>query len=273
MPNVLDRTKAIFIEPSRRLQRGAEATQAEIAQLRSVVGSLAWLGRVCRPDLSFSINQLQSVQGKARVQDLIQANKVLNHALKTRDKGIFYPAKPFLFEEAILISVTDASHAASFEQVHVGQVAGHRSQSGRLLLLAPANFETKGEGYVHLLSWSSNTIKRVCRSTLQAETLSLQLGSEECEHLRQCLYYMKNLSSGGIPSKNYVMALDHMICLWLTDCRSLSDHLMTAGMQEVSDKRPYIAEVGSLESSRRGRWKSHLHGLDPGEPHHLGEVD
>lgn len=215
-PNVLDRTKAIFIEPSRRLQRGAEATQAEIAQLRSVVGSLAWLGRVCRPDLSFSINQLQSVQGKARVQDLIQANKVLNHALKTRDKGIFYPAKPFLFEEAILISVTDASHAASLEQVHIGQIAGHRSQSGRLLLLAPASFETKGEGYVHLLSWSSNTIKRVCRSTLQAETLSLQLGSEECEHLRQCLYYMKNLSSGGIPSKNYVMALDHMICLWLT---------------------------------------------------------
>ena len=56
------------------------------------------------------------------------------------------------------------------------------------------------------ISWSSNTIKRVCRSTLQAETLSLQLGSEECEHLRQCFYYMKNLSSGGIPSKDYVKA-------------------------------------------------------------------
>eukprot|EP00434_Breviolum_minutum_P026590 symbB.v1.2.023504.t1/scaffold2074.1/size157288/4 len=126
-PNVLDRTKAIFIEPSRQLQRGAEATMAEIAQLRSVVGSLAWLGRACRPDLSFVINQLQSVQGKARVQDLLQANKVLSHALKTRSKGVFYPAKPFLFEEAILISVNDASHAASLEQVHIGQAGGLES--------------------------------------------------------------------------------------------------------------------------------------------------
>ena len=265
-PNVLDRTKAIFIEPSRRLQRGAEATQAEISQLRSVVGSLAWLGRVCRPDLSFAINQLQSVQGKARVQDLLQANKLLNHASKTRDKGIFYPAKPFSFEDAILVSVNDASHAASYEQVHVGQIAGHRSQSGRLLVLAPANFVDKGRGYVHLLSWSSNTIKRVCRSTLQAETLSLQLGSEECEHLRQCFYYMKNFSTGGIPSKNYVKALDHMVCLWLTDCRSLSDHLMTAGMQEVSDKRLAI----DLTSLRQEAWRAP--GEDIGNPTYTDSI-
>ena len=102
------------------------------------------------------------------------------------------------------------------------------------------------------ISWSSNTIKRVCRSTLQAETLSLQLGSEECEHLRQCFYYMKNLSSGGIPSKDYVKALDHMVCLWLTDYRSLSDHLMTAGMQEVSDKRLAI----DLTSLRQEAWRA-----------------
>ena len=36
-PGVLDRVKAIFIEPMRRKQRGLPATPAEIAQLRSLV--------------------------------------------------------------------------------------------------------------------------------------------------------------------------------------------------------------------------------------------
>ena len=48
-PEVLDRVKAIYIEPSRRKQRGQAATQSEIGQLRSVVGSLSWYSRVCRP--------------------------------------------------------------------------------------------------------------------------------------------------------------------------------------------------------------------------------
>ena len=52
-PEVLDRVKATYIEPARRKQRGAAATPSEIGQLRSVVGSLSWYSRVCRPDLSY----------------------------------------------------------------------------------------------------------------------------------------------------------------------------------------------------------------------------
>eukprot|EP00435_Cladocopium_sp_Y103_P031935 s3523_g8.t1 len=40
-PEVLDRVKAIYIEPSRRKQRGQAASPSEIGQLRSVVGSLS----------------------------------------------------------------------------------------------------------------------------------------------------------------------------------------------------------------------------------------
>ena len=73
-----------------------------------------------------------------------------------------------------------------------GYVGGHRSQSGRLLVMAAPDFLQSGEGHVHLLEWHSTTIRRVCRSTLQSETLSMQLGSEECEHVRQLLYSVKN---------------------------------------------------------------------------------
>ncbi len=250
-PNVMDRVKAVYVDPARRKHRAEAATASEISQLRSVVGSLAWLSRVCRPDLSFAVNQLQSVQQSARVQDLLQANKLLSSSMASKQKGIFYPSKAFAFETAILVSVNDASHAASFEEVKPGYVGGHRSQSGRLLLLASPDFLEKGEGKVHLLEWHSTTIRRVCRSTLQAETLSMQLGSEECEHVRQLLYTVKNNPDFGNPSKNYVKALDHMVCVWATDCRSLSDHLVNPGMTEVSDKRLAI----DLTSLRQEAWR------------------
>ena len=149
------------------------------------------------------------------------------------------------------MSVNDASHAAGFEEVKPGYVGGHRSQSGRLLVLASSDFLEKGEGMVHLLECHSTTIRRVCRSTLQAETLSMQLGSEECEHVRQLLYYVKNNPDYGNPSKNYVKALDDMVCVCATDCRSLSDHLVNPGMTEVSDKRLAI----DLTSLRQEAWR------------------
>ena len=38
----------VFISPQRRKQRGEMATNAEVSQLRSVVGSLSWYSRACR---------------------------------------------------------------------------------------------------------------------------------------------------------------------------------------------------------------------------------
>ena len=251
-PNVLDRVKNIYISPERRKNRGEAATASEISQLRSVLGSVAWLSRVCRPDLAFAVNQLQAVQQKAKVNDLLMANKLLSKALATKDYGVFFPAGIFDFEKAVLVSINDASHAASFEGLPCGETAGHRSQSGRLLVLTHEDFLQSGKGPVHLLSWHSNTIKRVCRSTLQAETLSLQLGSEECEHVRQVLYQVKNHAPEGTsPSFNYVGALDHMMCTWMTDCRSLHDHLLNTTISEISDKRLAI----DLTSLRQEIWR------------------
>ncbi len=250
-PSVLDRVKAIYVEPQRRKERSEPATPAEISQLRSVVGSLSWLSRVCRPDIGFGVNQLQAVQQKAKVDDLLTANKLLNYAMETKEKGIYYAAGAMDFDKCILLSINDASHAASLQDINGNTVVGHRSQSGRILALASEEFMEKGEGHIHLLQWNSSVLKRVCRSTLQAETLSLQLGSEDAEHVRQMMFVMKNLAEHPVPSKNYTAAADHMKTLWCTDCRSLSDHLVMHGISEVSDKRLAI----DLTSLRQELWR------------------
>ena len=53
------------------------ARDHEIAQLRSGVGSLAWVARQCRPQLSYGVNKLQSVCGTNTFDDLRFANKLL----------------------------------------------------------------------------------------------------------------------------------------------------------------------------------------------------
>ncbi|CAK9056057.1 Transposon Ty4-J Gag-Pol polyprotein, partial [Durusdinium trenchii] len=143
---------AIYVEPQRRKQLSAAAKPSEISQLRSVVGSLSWLGRICRPDICFRVNQLQAVQQRAQVRHLIEANKLLNFAMQDRDKGLFYARKAMKLEEATIVSVTDASFGQSLEDVN-GNLTGHRSQTGRILLLANDDFETTGSGVVYPLEW------------------------------------------------------------------------------------------------------------------------
>lgn len=85
------------------------------------------LSRVCRLDMALGANQLQAAQQTARVQDLVQANKLLSLALALGGlKGIKYVASPFRREEAMFLTVNDASHAASFKEVKPILDGGHR---------------------------------------------------------------------------------------------------------------------------------------------------
>ena len=250
-PNVMDRVTPVYIHPDRRALRAEPADEKEISQLRSVLGSISWFARTCRPDLSFAVNQLQSVQATARIQDLIEANKLLNFAVKTKEKGMVFSKNGPKLNECMILSVTDASHGSSFEDLGGGRLGGNRSQSGRILALAPKDFMTEGKGTVALLSWCSTTIKRVCRSTMQAETLSLQLGLEEAEHLRQIFCEVKNLTDGSRGKERFVKACDAMAIGWLTDCKSLYDHLFTPSISEVTDKRLAI----DLTALRQDVWR------------------
>ena len=94
-------------------------------------------------------------------------------------------------------------------------------------------------------------IKRICRSTLQAETLSLQLGSEDGEHVRQMLYVVKNKATDLNRMANYIGAMDDVEIAWYTDCRSLSDHLTNPNAAVVSDKRLAIDLTGLRQELRR----------------------
>ena len=128
-----------------------------------------------------------------------------------------------------IITVTDASFCNE---------KGFKSQQGRAHLLANVE-QTKDENvyiyHVLPLGFSSTTMKRVCRSTLQAETYSLQSGIGSGDKIRAliaetkgCLRSRKDWESGMRS------CVPH---LQFSDCRSLCDHLDAETLAKVSDKR------------------------------------
>lgn len=232
--SLIDRVRPIHLNVGQKKNLQSPVTEEVRGQLRSVVGSLAWLARVCRPDLSFGVAHLQGCIHDATYQEVKFANILISVAKKTKEHGLFYAKSLCEFEDLMIVAVQDASHANSFEASGSGVRMGYRSQSGRILCLTGKEFMDTKKGILFPVEWHSTVIKRVSRSTLQSETLSLVLGSEEADHLRFAMY---GLTSTSMDEANLIKALDKTDVMWVTDCRSLFEHLTHAGLQHLSDKR------------------------------------
>jgi hypothetical protein len=182
---------------------------------------------------------------------LVAANKLLAKAQKNPDTGITFMKGALDIDEAIIVSVTDASHAGEEE---------HRSQAGRLLLLADRRLldDDQQEAGVYVIEWNSTVIRRVCRSTLQSETLSMIAGCEAATQLRAVLadcYKPLNMSCWEAE------AAATRQCVWVTDCKSLETTLTRpATSQMVADKRLNI----DLKALRQDLWREQ--GQEIGDP-------
>ena len=88
-----------------RSTRGLEdkAISAEISQMRSVNGSMAWIARQVRPEYCYQSSSLQSVVSTAKVKHLIQCNKVLADLQATANIGIFFKSGAFKFVQYVFM--------------------------------------------------------------------------------------------------------------------------------------------------------------------------
>ena len=84
-----------------------EASPAEIAQMRSVIGSLGWIARQCRPDLSYLVSKLQGAVSKARLQDLKETNFAIEQVLLHSDVCLKFRHDAISWDNAMVATVTD----------------------------------------------------------------------------------------------------------------------------------------------------------------------
>ena len=229
--------------------------EEEISQMKSIAGSLQWIARQVRPELDYSTSKVQQIAANGSVDSIKFANKVVRYAKSTSDRGLTFKSGIVDWNNMSSIVVTDASHANEEE---IGIVRGkeksetHRSQGGRMQLIGNSSEIYGDKLNFHLIGHASNTLKRVCRATVQAETYGLSSGVEEGDRLRAAIADLY----GKLDYKKWeASAAAFMPQMWFTDCRSVRDALTRPVFQKMADKRLSI-EISSL---RQNLWR------EPGE--------
>ena len=165
---------------------------------------------------------------------------MLELALNGMDLKLRYKNGLINFQELGVVTASDASFAGE---------PNSKSQQGRIRFLVPAQQLLNPECCeydVMIVSFSSTTIKRVCRATLQAETYALQNAQEAGDRVRALLAELYGYGSTGPDWHDASRrAIPHVM---LSDCRSLVANLNTEVPSRVQDKRLQI-ELDAIRQS------------------------
>ena len=222
--------------------------------MRSVVGSESWVVRSCRPEHLYEVSSLQQSMNKAKVSDLIEANNVIAELQKDPKRGLTF--KPGLdWNTSIMRVVGDSSFGNEDEFIDEWQeFESHRSQGGKILALSEPQLADGEPGLFHVLSFGSTVVRRVCRSTVQAEAYNLDLCVEEADLLRAAIIDLR----GRLDRRDWeASAASQMHSHWFTDCKSLSDALQRPVLATIADKRLGI----TLAAMRQSLWRKPGGGL------------
>jgi hypothetical protein len=184
------------------------------------------------------------------VNDLIECNKVVAKAHLNAKRKVIFRGGYVDWSTAEVFLATDSSHANVSDTVlHYGAdgevsqvtIEPFRSQKGRVLGIS-SPMEKDGSMNVYVMEWKSQVEKRVCRSTLAAETYALATGVEAADWLRVLLLESRdvkfNIAEWSERTKDVKSR-------WFCDAKSVTDHL-GKDVGSPQDKRIAI-ELASLK--------------------------
>ena len=143
-------------------------TYRENCDLRENIGKLAWLADNVRMDLSYGALYLQKRANTSTVQDIRYANKQIDKAKQKKNKIHF--VRVGKLEDLVVYGLGDAAYTA-------GQ-AKNSAIGGQMVVLG-----TRHSNTVSSLLWKSKTIKTVCKSPKDAETINACLVCDKTRHL------------------------------------------------------------------------------------------
>ena len=193
----------IEVTTSDKSNRNRTLIAEEVRKLRSTLGQLNWLACTSRPEISFAVSDLSSKVKSATVNELIEVNKVVKF-IKTTPSLLKIPKLDL--ESTRVASYTDAS----FNSMIDGS-----SQGAFIIFLYDKN------GSCAPISWASNRIKRVVRSSLAAETLAFMEGADSAHFVSKLLEEVLTKCVINVDS--------------FTDSKSLFDVVGTSSL--TTDKR------------------------------------
>lgn len=213
--NYVHNLKCIHVDKARSAHRESLLTPVEMDALRSKIGQILWVARQTRPDVMFDACYLAASLKGAKVQNIIDANKVVGK-LKSEDVVLKFQD---LEDDLKLVIFSDAS---------LGNLPDGGTQGGQLVMLMDKM------GKFSPLYWNSKRIRRVVRSTLAGETLALADGIDSGIFI--ATLYAELTTGKTVPE------LLPVVCI--TDNHSLFDAIKSTKL--VSDKRLRL-EISSIK--------------------------
>ena len=236
----------VKIPRDRRNDPEATLTTAEVSELRQVNGGLQWLQRQLRPDLAFAVSVSQGAVSDARVKHLIEAQRLVTHAKKHSSFEIVY--QPLDLDHGGFLAISDAGLGGIGEDGEAGTVTDGkvRSQGGYLVVFgdeALAHHGTRGK--FNLLDWRSHKLKRVCRSSFAAETLSLAEANDAVQHLRGALL---EILSPKANLREWESEVGRWPATLVVDARDCYDHL-SKDTSALPTQKALMFDLASIRGS------------------------
>jgi hypothetical protein len=213
----MDKIQGVSLEPDILTNKSRALNATEQTLFRQLVGQLNWAVQGSRPDLAYDMIVLSTKLKSGTVGDLTKAVKLTNR-LKDINSIIVFPNLNNDYSKWKMLVFTDAS---------LGNLNDGTGSTGAHILWIVDN-----EGKCCPITWCANKIKRVVRSTIAAEALSLQEGLESAFYYRKLLSNILGLTSNSIPIIAY------------TDNKSVQDAIYSTKM--VDDKRLRV-DIASIQ--------------------------
>ena len=195
----------------------------------------------------------QRTQNRPLVMDLIETNRLIKLARKYSEVGLEFPA---LKGPICMVTYHDASWANADESSDslVGRLVESamgrsdkssrpkvRSQAGYASFIAEAGVLRGDKARCCLVDWRSATIKRVCRSTLAAETMS-GVDALGCAQISRAIF-----ASLEFPSVSPQDISPELLPLaQVTDCASLYDTMHKDGFSRLPSERRLLLDLVGL---------------------------
>jgi hypothetical protein len=226
----------IEIKPERAQQINHPVTEQERSELRALLGGMQWLVGQTMVYGNVDVNLLQSDVTTATVETLIAANKVLRKLRQSPNR---------LYTRKI---TADILHLAAWSDASWANRKSGNSTGGFLIgICGPEVLEGK-RGHITVVSWSTNKLKRVARSSMAAEIQALA-NSEDELHLTRLAWAEFN---GVIPDLNDVdTVISKVPGTVIIDAKSIYDTLTSTNQPlQLQEKRTALELLAYLENTQ-----------------------
>ena len=226
----------VELSKERAAQLSNPVTDQERTELRALLGGLQWLVGQSRVDGAIDVNLLQSQVTTATVETILAANKVLRK-LRQGPSKLFTKRTPD-DEEINLVVWSDASWANRRDG---------KSTGGYLLGICGSNVLKGLRGHISVVSWGTNKLKRVARSSMAAEMQALANAEDE---LHLCRIAWAEFNGVSIDLNTPERVLKNIPGTAIIDAKSIYDTLTSQTQPlQLAEKRTALELLAYLKNT------------------------